>query len=56
MLYAVARAGELGFLQRRQPRVGSGGQEEADGRVFVLAFCMSKISVSVGHCRVTTRC
>lgn len=53
MLYAVARAGELGFLQ---PRVGSGGEEEADGRVFVLAFCMSKISVSVGHCLMTTRC
>lgn len=56
MLYAVARAGELGFVQQRQPRVGSGEEEEADGRVFALAFCMSKISVSVGHCLVTTRC
>lgn len=34
----------------------SRGEEEANVGVFLFAFCMSKIFVSVGHCLVTASC
>jgi len=36
--------------------LGSRGEEEANVRVFLFAFCLSKVFVSVGHRLMTASC
>lgn len=43
----------LVFFSSSSLELRSGGEEEANVRVFLFAFCMSKIFVSVGHCLMT---